>query len=259
MSNIAFAKIGKSIKFKTSYSADSYTCIDRTPYVYLIGWSKYNKWYYGRRTRKYCEPNELWSKYFTSSIHVKNFRKLYGEPDIIEIRKIFNDIQSCEKFEEGVIRKLKLHLNPNWLNKSAIISNLPCGNTLGMCTVIDKNGNTFQVSIDDPRYISGELVGATKGYTIYKNKITEEKKFLKFDDELVLNGLYVGINYGKTQTLERRLKHSAAVSKEKNPEYGKKFKWINNGIKNKKLYYKHDNELKNLELNNDWKLGYIKK
>lgn len=38
-----------------------------TPYTYLIGWSKHNIWYYGKRTAKNCHPNDFWVTYFTSS------------------------------------------------------------------------------------------------------------------------------------------------------------------------------------------------
>lgn len=39
-----------------------------------------------------------------------------------------------------------------------------------MVAVVDKNGNMFQVSVDDPRFISGELVGICKGFIITKDK-----------------------------------------------------------------------------------------
>ena len=35
--------------------------------------------------------------------------------------------------------------------------------TKGQVTVKDRDGNTFNVKLDDPRYLNGELVGATKG------------------------------------------------------------------------------------------------
>jgi hypothetical protein len=37
-------------------------------------------------------------------------------------------------------------------------------------TVKDKDGNTFSVNLNDPRYISGELVGVTKGMMPVKDK-----------------------------------------------------------------------------------------
>lgn len=95
-----------------------HTCIDRTPYTYLIGWSAMNKWYYGVRFGKNCHPEDLWKTYFTSSKHVKEFRIINGEPDVIEIRKIFYDINSCQKWEQKVLRRLETHKNTIFLNKS---------------------------------------------------------------------------------------------------------------------------------------------
>ena len=67
------------------------------PYTYLIGWSKLNTWYYGSRFalksnclyETGCHPDDLFVTYFTSSKYVKNFIKLNGNPDIIQIRKTF--------------------------------------------------------------------------------------------------------------------------------------------------------------------------
>lgn len=54
-------------------------------YTYLIGWSHLNIWYYGRRTARNCRPEELWVKYFTSSKYVEEFRKIHGEPNLINV------------------------------------------------------------------------------------------------------------------------------------------------------------------------------
>ncbi|MCA9496708.1 MAG: hypothetical protein KC589_07200, partial [Nanoarchaeota archaeon] len=77
-----------------------------TPYTYLIGWSNLNKFYYGVRTAKNCNPNDFWVKYFTSSKEVKKFRKENGDPDIIQIRKTFKDKDSATKWESTVLRRL---------------------------------------------------------------------------------------------------------------------------------------------------------
>ena len=90
------------------------------PYTYLIGWSAHNKWYYGVQTRKNCNPNHLWTKYFTSSNIVKAFRKLYGEPDIIQIRKTFTSKELALKWEIGVLCRLKVNLSDNWLNQRVV-------------------------------------------------------------------------------------------------------------------------------------------
>lgn len=89
------------------------------PFTYLIGWSKHNLWYYGVRYAFKCHPTDLWSKYFTSSKYVAETRKLYGEPDIIQIRKIFDTSEAAIKWEAKVIGRMKLHENTNFLNKTS--------------------------------------------------------------------------------------------------------------------------------------------
>ncbi len=93
------------------------TIVDRTPYTYLIGWSKLNKWYYGRRTGKNCHPREFWTNYHTSSVEVNKFIRENGNPDIIQIRQIFTNIQFCKKTESRVLRHFKVSKNDSWLNK----------------------------------------------------------------------------------------------------------------------------------------------
>jgi hypothetical protein len=87
-------------------------------YTYLIGWSKTNKWYYGVRYAEKSTNDDLWKTYFTSSDYVKRYREEFGEPDVIEIRRVFNDPKIAIRCEDRVIRKLRLHENDDFLNKS---------------------------------------------------------------------------------------------------------------------------------------------
>ena len=96
-------------------------------YTYLIGWTKQNKFYYGARWSKDCEPTDLWSTYFTSSKHVKSFLKLYGDPDIVQIRKTFTDSEKCKVFERRVLLKLNVLKKDKWLNKNINGLFLPTG------------------------------------------------------------------------------------------------------------------------------------
>lgn len=86
-------------------------------YTYLIGWSKLDKWYYGSRYSKSANPKDLWVTYFTSSNYVKNFRKINGEPDIIQVHKIFSCRNKCLLYEDKVIRRMKMVHSNKWLNK----------------------------------------------------------------------------------------------------------------------------------------------
>ena len=87
-------------------------------YTYVIGWSDQNKRYYGVRFAKNCHPFDLWSTYFTSSRKVKALRKEYGEPDIIEIRKLFESKEAARKWETEVIRRLNMVKSDVWLNQT---------------------------------------------------------------------------------------------------------------------------------------------
>ena len=88
------------------------------PYTYLIGWSSLNKWYYGVRYAKGCNPSDFWVKYFTSSKNVKLYRKIHGDPDIIQIRKTFDNPISAILWEQKVLQKLNVVQKDEWLNQS---------------------------------------------------------------------------------------------------------------------------------------------
>lgn len=87
------------------------------PYTYLIGWTNHNKWYYGVRFAKDCHPSDLWTSYFTSSTYVSDYRKLYGEPDIIQVRKTFSNKHDALLWEEKVLSRMNVVSNEMWLNR----------------------------------------------------------------------------------------------------------------------------------------------
>ena len=89
------------------------------PYTYLIGWSHIEKYYYGveyAQRGKIANPTNLWTTYFTSSKIIKQMRMEFGEPDIIEVRKVFSDAQSSVLWEDKVLRRLNVLNNEKWLN-----------------------------------------------------------------------------------------------------------------------------------------------
>ena len=85
-------------------------------YTYLVGWSKHGKFYYGAQWNKYANPDDLWTKYFTSSNRVKKFRATYGEPDVVEIRQVFDDKAAAQSWERRLLRRIKAVKSPYWLN-----------------------------------------------------------------------------------------------------------------------------------------------
>lgn len=93
----------------------------RVPYTYLIKWSSTGMQYYGVRVAKDCHPSDLWHKYYTSSKYVKDYRCVHGEPDVIEIRKIFhghNAIGRALTWEKRVLHKINAKNRVDYLNKS---------------------------------------------------------------------------------------------------------------------------------------------
>ena len=87
------------------------------PYTYLIGWTHHNLYYYGCRYSKSCNPEDLWVSYFTSSKEVTNVRGLIGEPDVIEVRRIFESKSEAIEWEHKVLRRLKVVTRKDFLNK----------------------------------------------------------------------------------------------------------------------------------------------
>ena len=87
------------------------------PFTYLIGWSSHDKYYYGVRYAKNCSPSDLWTTYFTTSNSVKKYRELYGDPNIIQIRRTFKNIQSARLWESKVLNRMNAAQNPKFLNK----------------------------------------------------------------------------------------------------------------------------------------------
>jgi hypothetical protein len=86
------------------------------PYTYLIGWSNLNKFYYGVRYSINCNPSDLWKTYFTSSKKVAFFRKQHGEPDVIQVRKVFEKVDKAIIWEKKVLKRLNVLNEERWLN-----------------------------------------------------------------------------------------------------------------------------------------------
>lgn len=84
----------------------------------LSGWAGLDTWYYGCRVARNCHPDELWDTYFTDSQRVGKFRKNYGEPDIVQVRQIFNDSLQAREWEHKVLQRLDVIHKNNWLNQS---------------------------------------------------------------------------------------------------------------------------------------------
>ena len=171
-----------------------------TPYTYLIGWSAHNKWYYGVRYAKGCHPSDLWVKYFTSSDKVKEFRQIYGEPDVIQIRKTFTTHDKARHHEGVVLRRLRVLNEEKWINECFISTKLNCkvpGSKSGVPKSDEhrrkisealRGRKQYEMTDEIRKKISDSSKGKTpgnKGKT-YKIEPTEERK-LKWSENGRLN------------------------------------------------------------------------
>jgi hypothetical protein len=95
-------------------------------YTYLIGWSEYDLWYYGSRYSKKADPTDLWVNYFTSSKFVKIARHILGEPNVIEVRMVFDNTSKARLWESKVLRRLKCVKSQRWLNRGSTGKDFLC-------------------------------------------------------------------------------------------------------------------------------------
>ena len=98
--------------------------------------------------------------YMGSGTYLKRAMKKYGEKNFERI--------ILENFDtpEEMFKKEKYLVNDNFIKRKDTYNLTEGGefiNSTGKVTVKDKKGNTSQVSVKDPRYLSGELVHALKG------------------------------------------------------------------------------------------------
>jgi hypothetical protein len=143
------------------------------PYTYLIGWSEHNKYYYGVRYAMNCNPNDLWLSYFTSSKHVKEFRKNHGEPDILEVRKTFKDAKSAIRWEENVLKRMNVLHRSDFLNK----------NISGAILLTDEMKELISKTNTGNKYWLGKKHTEETKIKMRRPKTEEEKKNMSFSKQ----------------------------------------------------------------------------
>lgn len=195
-------------------------------YTYLLGWSKFDKWYYGVRYAKGCDPGELWVSYFTSSKHVKRFAGKYGKPDIVIVRKIFLLAEDAVNWEQKVLRRLNVEKNKRFLNAK---------NYTTKTIIIGPNGGSFKKG--QKPWNTGLIYDLTKDERRkrFGRTFTEEERMnlslrnkKRYEDNPLERIKARERTIEQFSDLEQKRKH-----KEKcNGHKGKM--WINDGINNKR-------------------------
>jgi hypothetical protein len=187
------------------------------PYTYLIGWSDQNLWYYGVRYAQNCHPDDLWSTYFTSSKYVRDARKKYGEPNIIQIRKTFSNPNDAINWESRVLKKMRVGESNFWLNqKSDWNGGVPLSESHKKKISQSLTGR----NLSPEHAVKMKMIRAEQIITdAHKKKISQTLTGRKLSEEHRRNlGL---VNKGRKRSRETLEKMSKAVA-------GKR--WINNGM-----------------------------
>ncbi len=203
-----------------------YTARDRTPYTYLIGWSKINLWYYGVRWAKGCHPSDLWVKYFTSSLPMHQAIEFNGQPDIIEVRMIFNSAKLARKCEGKVLRKFKVWNNQNWLNQ--VDNSRYFTRINGKRKINTPNIITPEAMIKKREH--GKVWAANTSQ--YMKEATPEFK------KEVYNKIAIGVNVTRFANREK-FSNLSKIAQRKSTNDGKAINFSNNGLREKLMQIIH--------------------
>ena len=188
-------------------------------YLYKITNNINDRYYYGVHSTSILEDNYMGSgsiiKKAISKYGVENFTKeiisffgtreelLLAEnrivtPDLINDPKSYNLAEGGKQGSNHVvIAKDKLgevvavsDRDPKWLSGELV------GVTKGYILCKDSSGNKKQILASDPKWLSGELVGVTKGYGTFRD-INGNIVHTKLDDYRIKNGELVGLTTGR--------------------------------------------------------------
>ena len=226
-------------------------------YFYRITNKINGHFYYGVHS-----TDNLDDGYMGSGTRLKGAYKKYGIENFEkEIVKFCESRKEAYELESSVVTEALIKDN----NCYNIILGGEQFNTEFLVAVRDKNGKTLLVHKDDPRYLSGELVGVTKGYfsaidengntmlvkeksenihgVNYKKVTVKDSKgkifLVSVDDPRYLSGelkhVWVGKKHSEEtkQKLIKTLKSIGHQQGERNSQYGTC--WIHNNEKSIKI------------------------
>lgn len=165
-------------------------------YLYKITNLVNNKYYYGIHSTDKLNDNYMGSGKLLHKAYIK-----YGEENFKkEIILFANNRKELSKLERQIVNEK--------LVKDQMCYNMVLGGgnflnkTTGRITVRDKDGNTYNVAVDDPRRLSGELEPIAKGFVATKDS---EGNILRVrtNDPRYLSGELVPVSKGKVAAMDK--------------------------------------------------------
>ena len=188
-------------------------------YFYKITNLINNHYYYGIHS-----TNDINDGYMGSGSRLRIAYKKYGIENFKkEILKFFNTRVDAALYESEIVTESLIKDNECY----NIILGGEKNTTLGTATVKNKNGEIFQIPVDDERIKNGELVGVTKGIITVQDSngqhyrvSTDDERFLNGElKSLIKNQVRVFDNNGKcffVSTNDERLKNGELIPWNKN-------------------------------------------
>lgn len=163
-------------------------------YFYKITMNNSPLFYYGIHSTDNLNDN-----YMGSGGRLIRFYKMYGKHLFKkEILNFFNTRKEASDYEHKIVNENVLK-NPNCLNLviggDLVNDSDIVVTTKGLVTVRDKNGKCFDVSVNDPRYLSHELESCNKGFVVVRDD--DGRCFrIRLDNPDYIAGKYKSINEG---------------------------------------------------------------
>jgi hypothetical protein len=172
------------------YGYEDYQIIT-TPYTYLIYCIPTDEFYYGARWANGCHPSDLWLTYFTSSKKVHQRIELFGKDSFeFQVRKTFETGIKARKWEDTVLRRMKVIQSTKWINQSygCVYSKRNTRKGQKMVYLISENRYMF---MDEQLAIISELMGictikGPKKPLGYGEKISKKLKGRKKSNDHIL-------------------------------------------------------------------------
>ena len=170
-------------------------------YTYIITEMSSNKKYIGVRSCDIPIEKDLGSIYKSSSSDLDFINRQKTNKKDYKYELLTNyESRFVAQLEEIRLHNLyKVDINPDYFNK--VKATLNKFSAIGKTTVYDQEGNQLYVSVDDPKYISGEYISISKGTFTVRDK--DGNKFrASLTDPKYLCGDYIHINTGMVQVID---------------------------------------------------------
>lgn len=172
-------------------------CDGKYHYTYRITNTTDKKHYYGVRTSKINPYDDLGTVYLSSSKILKEkFENMNIKHFKFKVLKCFNNRKLALEHEMKLHYMFNVSKNLNFYNLAKQnYSNYDISGTVSVIDPKDKNRKIFRVSLEDPRYVSGEL------HCVHKNTVTVKdcngNKFrVDSKDPRLQTGELVGVKRG---------------------------------------------------------------